>query len=124
VVLISSPMWNFHVPYALKYHIDTIVQPGYLFTYESGIPVGLCGGKKIVCVTSRGGDYSTGPMHSYDFQEPYLRAISDLSASPTWNSSMCSPPTCADRRAASVRAGMESARRLAAEVAGTTVLTA
>jgi FMN-dependent NADH-azoreductase len=33
-------------------------------------------GKKIICVTSRGGDYSEqSPFHVYDFQEPYLRAI-------------------------------------------------
>ncbi len=77
ICLISSPMWNFSIPYALKYYIDAIVQPGYLFAYnDAGIPVGLCGGKKVVCVTSRGGDYSTGtPMQAYDMQEPYLRAI-------------------------------------------------
>jgi len=77
ICLISSPMWNFSIPYALKYYIDAIVQPGYLFAYnDAGFPVGLCGGKKLVCVTSRGGDYSTGtPMQPYDMQEPYLRAI-------------------------------------------------
>jgi len=77
IYLISSPMWNFSVPYALKYYIDCIVQPGYVFRYdEQGRPVPLVTGKRMVCVTSRGGDYSaTGPLHSYDFQEPYLRAI-------------------------------------------------
>lgn len=30
----------------------------------------------MVCITSRGGDYSkNSPLHIYDFQEPYLRAI-------------------------------------------------
>jgi FMN-dependent NADH-azoreductase len=33
-------------------------------------------GKKMVVASSRGSDYSAGgPMHAYDFQEPYLRAI-------------------------------------------------
>jgi FMN-dependent NADH-azoreductase len=33
-------------------------------------------GKRMVCITSRGGDYSANsPFHAYDFQEPYLRAI-------------------------------------------------
>ncbi len=70
-------MWNFSIPYALKYYIDAIVQPGYLFKYTAeGQPVGLCGGKKMVFITARGGDYSAGgPMHSLDHQEPYLRAI-------------------------------------------------
>lgn len=75
--LVTSPMWNFTVPYVLKYYIDCIVQPGYVFRYdEVGRPVPLVHGKKMVCVTSRGGDYSPGtPFHAYDFQEPYLRAI-------------------------------------------------
>lgn len=75
--LISAPMWNFSIPYMLKYYIDTIVQPGYLFRYnEQGIPEGLVHGKRMVCLTSRGGDYSAeSPFNAYDFQEPYLRAI-------------------------------------------------
>jgi len=75
--LISTPMWNLSIPYALKYYIDCIVQPGYLFRYnEIGQVVPLVRGKKMVCVSSRGGDYSPGGhMHAFDFQEPYLRAI-------------------------------------------------
>jgi FMN-dependent NADH-azoreductase len=77
IYLITVPMWNFGIPYALKYYIDAIVQPGYLFRYnEHGIPEGLVIGKKMICVTSRGGDYSPAtPMHSLDFVEPYLRLI-------------------------------------------------
>lgn len=77
IYLLSTPMWNFSIPYALKYYIDAIVQPGYLYRYnEQGQPVPLTLGKKMVCITSRGGDYSEhSPLHAYDFQEPYLRAI-------------------------------------------------
>lgn len=76
VYLLTTPMWNFGIPYALKYYIDAIVQPGYLFKYdESGAPVGLVLGRKMVCVTSRGGDYSSGPLRAYDFVENYLRTI-------------------------------------------------
>jgi len=75
--LITTPMWNFSIPYTLKYYIDCIVQPGYTFRYtEDGRPEGLITGKRLVCITTRGGDYSKdGPFHAYDFQEPYLRAI-------------------------------------------------
>mgnify|MGYP001110017079 len=75
--LISTPMWNLNIPYALKYYIDCIVQPGYVFRYnEIGQAVPMVLGKKMICVTSRGGDYSAqSPMKGYDFQEPYLRAI-------------------------------------------------
>jgi FMN-dependent NADH-azoreductase len=77
IYVITSPMWNLSIPYALKYYIDVIVQPGYLFGHnEHGQIIPLAVGKKMVCVTSRGGDYSeNSPLHAYDFQEPYLRAI-------------------------------------------------
>ncbi len=74
--LVTTPMWNFGIPYPLKQYIDIIVQPKYLFRYtEKGVE-GLAKNKKMVVITSRGGDY--GPesaFHSYDFQEPYLRAV-------------------------------------------------
>jgi FMN-dependent NADH-azoreductase len=74
--LLTTPMWNFSIPYALKYYIDAIVQPGYLFRYnEMGVPEGLVKGKRMICVTSRGGDYSSGPLQDYDFVEKYLRTI-------------------------------------------------
>jgi FMN-dependent NADH-azoreductase len=77
VYVITTPMWNLSLPYVLKYYIDAIVQPGYLFSYnEHGVAQGLLSGKKMVVVTSRGGDYSAGsPMRAFDFLEPYLRAI-------------------------------------------------
>ncbi len=77
IYLITTPMWNFSIPYVLKYYIDAVIQPGYLYRYnEQGQPVGMTLGKKMVCVTSRGGDYTKlSPFHAYDFQEPYLRAI-------------------------------------------------
>lgn len=74
--LITTPMWNFSIPYPLKQYIDIIVQPKYLFRYtETGVE-GLAKNKKMLVITSRGGDYGpNNPFHSYDFQEPYLRAI-------------------------------------------------
>jgi FMN-dependent NADH-azoreductase len=75
--LISTPMWNLSIPYALKYFIDCIIQPGYTFRFdEQGQAVPLVNGKRMVCVTARGGDYGPdSPMNAFDFQEPYLRAI-------------------------------------------------
>ncbi|MCM8760725.1 MAG: NAD(P)H-dependent oxidoreductase, partial [Candidatus Omnitrophica bacterium] len=74
--LISTPMWNFSVPYPLKHYIDVILQPKYLFRYTENGAEGLVKGKKMVVITSRGGDYSQiSPLRSYDFEEPYLRAV-------------------------------------------------
>jgi len=77
VYVVSSPMWNFGVPYALKYYIDCIVQPGYLFKFdEQGIPHPLVEGKKMIVVSSSGSDYSDGsPTQPFDYFEPYLRTI-------------------------------------------------
>jgi FMN-dependent NADH-azoreductase len=76
VYLLTVPMWNLGIPYVLKYYIDAIVQPGYLFRYtEQGTVEGLATGKKMICVTSRGSDYRAEPMKSFDFVECYLRTI-------------------------------------------------
>lgn len=75
VYLISTPMWNFSIPYMLKHYIDLIVQPKYLFQYTDKGVEGLAKNKKMVVITSRGGDYHTKESSSMDFQEPYLRAI-------------------------------------------------
>jgi len=73
--LISTPMWNFSIPYMLKHYIDLIVQPRHLFRYGAGgKPEGLLLGKKMVVTATRGGQYSGGG-EAFDFQEPYLRAI-------------------------------------------------
>lgn len=74
--LIITPMWNFNIPYSLKHYIDIIIQPKYLFRYTDKGMEGLVKNRKMVVITSRGGDYSQdSPFHAYDFQEPYLRAI-------------------------------------------------
>lgn len=77
--LVSTPMWNLSVPYALKYYIDCPVQPGYAFRYdETGQLLPLVHGRSMVCVTTRGADYRDGYLKSVDFLEPYLRAIFGL----------------------------------------------
>jgi FMN-dependent NADH-azoreductase len=76
IYMMTVPMWNFSIPYALKYYIDAIVQPGYLFTYdELGQPHGMVLDRKLVCVTSRGADYTEPPLAALDFVETYLRSI-------------------------------------------------
>ena len=74
--VISAPMWNFSVPYKLKHYIDVIMQPGILFKFTATGVEGLAKNKKMICITSRGSDYSVGsPMNVMDFQESYLRTI-------------------------------------------------
>lgn len=76
VYVLSVPMWNFSIPYVLKHYLDIIVQPRYLFRYTASGPEGLLKGKKVIVVTTRGGDYSEGTgAAGLDFQEPYLKTI-------------------------------------------------
>jgi FMN-dependent NADH-azoreductase len=76
VYLLTVPMWNLSIPYVLKYYIDAIVQPGYLFRYTpEGQVEGLVKDKSMIIVNSSGSDYAPEYMRGYDFVEPYLRAI-------------------------------------------------
>jgi FMN-dependent NADH-azoreductase len=73
--LVSTPMWNFSIPYMLKHYLDVILQPKYLFQYTPAGPEGLVKNRRIVVIASRGGDYTPEAMKTYDFQIPYLRAV-------------------------------------------------
>ncbi|GGD00526.1 FMN-dependent NADH-azoreductase [Undibacterium terreum] len=75
IVVIGAPMYNLGIPSQLKAWIDRISVAGKTFRYGEHGPVGLCGGKKLVIASSRGGVYSQGsPAASYDHQETYLKA--------------------------------------------------
>jgi len=79
IVVIGSPMYNLGVPSQLKAWIDRISVAGKTFSYGEHGPVGLCGGKKLVIASSRGGIYSEGsPAAFLDHQETYLKAAFGL----------------------------------------------
>ena len=61
IIIISTPMWNFGIPYRLKHYIDVVWQPGFMFKYTENGPVGLAAGRKVFVVSTRGGDYSPVP---------------------------------------------------------------
>lgn len=76
IIVISTPMWNFGIPYKLKHYIDIVWQPGFMFKYTETGPVGLAAGRKVLVVSSRGGDYSPGtPAEAYDQITPYLKTV-------------------------------------------------
>ena len=74
-LLISSPMWNFAIPYPLKQLFDVIVQPTYTFSFspETGYS-GLIADTPALLVVARGGKYQ-GDTAAYDRQVPYLKQI-------------------------------------------------
>ena len=75
VVVIGAPMYNFSISSHLKAWLDRLAVPGKTFGYVDGGPKGLCGGKRIVVASSRGGVYTAGPFMPNDHQETYLRAL-------------------------------------------------
>lgn len=76
VIVVGAPMYNFGIPSQLKAWIDRLAVAGKTFRYGALGPEGLCGGKKLIVASSRGGIFSAGsPTAAFDFQETYLRAL-------------------------------------------------
>lgn len=72
-VVIAAPMYNFSIPTQLKAWIDRIAVAGQTFRYTEAGPEGLCGGKKVVIVSTAGGLHAgqaTGVAH-----EDYLKVL-------------------------------------------------
>jgi FMN-dependent NADH-azoreductase len=76
-VIVSSPMWNWHIPHALKNWIDVIVQPLLSFTIDrKGRHVGCLGdGKPVQLVLTRSSAYDGRSPELVDFQRPYLEYV-------------------------------------------------
>jgi len=76
-ILVSSPMWNFGIPYRLKQYIDVIVQPGLTFSYDPKTGYsGLVTGRPLQLILARGGEYPQGTQAaSFDHQRPYLELL-------------------------------------------------
>jgi len=79
ILVIGVPLYNFGIPSTLKAWIDHVARSGVTFRYTDGRPEGLVKNKKVYLAIASGGVYSEGPMKSYDFTEPYLRAVLGLS---------------------------------------------
>jgi FMN-dependent NADH-azoreductase len=76
-VLISTPMWNFGIPYKLKQWFDLIVQPGLTFRFDPAqgyLP--LLTNRPTIVILASGSDYVTGMNRGrIDMASPYLREI-------------------------------------------------
>ena len=80
-VLLSSPMWNYSIPYRLKQYIDIIAQPALTFyVNRQGEYKGLLKNRPIQMILSSGSAYAERfPREDdgikTDFQKPYLEHI-------------------------------------------------
>lgn len=76
VVVVGAPMYNFGIASQLKAWIDRLVVAGTTFRYTDKGPEGLAGGRRVIVVSSRGGQYGEGtPAAFLDHQETYLKAL-------------------------------------------------
>ena len=74
--VLGVPMHNFSVPTVVKLWLDQVVRAGRTFSYINEAPVGLLKNKQAHFMLASGGVYDPGsPAASFDFVEPYLRAI-------------------------------------------------
>lgn len=73
-ILLSCPMWNYSIPWALKLYLDIIVQPRVTFGYnvEEMRHVGLLRNRPMQMILTRS---STMAGDYVDFQLPYLKHI-------------------------------------------------
>jgi FMN-dependent NADH-azoreductase len=71
----AEPLWNLSIPAILKAYIDYICIVGITFKYTADGSVGLCQGKKALNITTRGGEYSAGPLAAWEMGDKYLRTI-------------------------------------------------
>ena len=71
-IVLTTPMYNFGVPAALKAWIDLVCRAGVTFRYTSNGPVGLLVGKRVDIVITTGGAPLNSPV---DFVSSYLKQV-------------------------------------------------
>jgi FMN-dependent NADH-azoreductase len=75
-LLLSTPMYNFSMPSALKAYVDQIMRIGHTFGYDPARGLyGMVADKPAYVITAAGLGYGPGPLHGYDFLTPYLRLV-------------------------------------------------
>lgn len=115
--LISTPMWNFSIPYKVKHFFDIITQPGLTFSFSprDGYK-GLISGKKAVIVYARGGAYGPGTgAEAYDLQTKTLSGLLGFIGITDQQNILVEPTLAApDAVAQTVQKASEESRRMAA----------
>lgn len=115
-VLISTPMWNFSIPYKLKQWIDLIIQPGLTFRFDPAqgyLP--LLKDRPTIVILASGSDFVTGMNRGrIDMATPYLREVLRFVGVSNVRFVPIGPTT---GPAEPIRAARESAHRRLAEAA-------
>ena len=117
--LISTPMWNFGLPYRLKHWIDCITHPGMTFINDAaGNVTGLAAGRSALLIGAGALDFANAAQQqALDFQMRYLDAwlrfigitdIHTVRAAPTFGP--------AEKVDAAMETAADELRRIAGEI--------
>ncbi len=71
-VVVSLPIYNFHVPASFKAWIDLVARPRVTFRYGPDGPRGLLADRPVYVIVTSGGTRLDGPV---DFVTPWLRHV-------------------------------------------------
>ncbi|MDD5200405.1 MAG: NAD(P)H-dependent oxidoreductase [Terrimicrobiaceae bacterium] len=77
ILLLSTPIYNFSVPSALKAWIDQVVRIGKTVAYDGKNFTGLVTGKRafVICAYGAAGYAGKGPLTPFDHLAPYLKLL-------------------------------------------------
>lgn len=70
-IVIAAPFWDLSFPSILKIFLEQISVAGITFEYRNGRPTGLCKAKRLVYVTTAGGEIVC------DFGYTYIKALAN-----------------------------------------------
>ena len=70
-IVIAAPFWDLSFPAILKLYLEQISVAGITFEYRNGRPTGLCRAKRLVYVTTAGGEIFC------DFGYAYVKALAN-----------------------------------------------
>lgn len=75
-IVIAAPFWDMSFPSALKVFFENMSLYGITFASNDKTCVGLCKAEKVLYITTRGMNISTGD--ALEQATPYIRALSHL----------------------------------------------
>ena len=64
-IVIAAPFWDLSFPSILKIYMEQITVAGITFEYRNGRPTGLCKAKRLIYVTTAGGEIFCDFGYSY-----------------------------------------------------------
>lgn len=72
LIVIAAPLWDLSFPSILKIYIENISIGGLTFKYTENGPLGLCKAKKLIYISTSGGDF----VPNFGFE--YIKTLANM----------------------------------------------